>query len=175
MLNPDRTLDLSDLAVSDARTVAAVHTRCFSQPWTVADFTRFARSEECRGIVARISGTVAGFVVISIAGGDAEILTLAVDPAWRRHGIASAVLTRAMAEAAERGAEAMFLEVGVRNNGARALYKQLGFARAGRRPAYYTTPEGPEDAIVMKRNLLESLPVVTLRLFAQSLSAAGNE
>lgn len=175
VLNPDRTIQLSDLAVSDARTIATVHKRSFAQPWTAADFTRFARADECHGVVARISDTVAGFIVISVAAGDAEILTLAVDPIWRRHGVASTILARAMADAAGRGAATMFLEVGVTNGGARALYKQLGFARAGRRPAYYSTPNGPEDAIVMKRNLLEALPVIDPTLTTQPLSATGNE
>jgi len=158
VLNPDKSLHLSLLTVGDAPAVADLHRRCFSQPWTDADFARFARAEECHGVIARRGGIIAGFVVVSIADTDAEILTLAVDTPWRRHGVASIVLTQAMVDAAERGAEALFLEVGVHNGAARALYKRLGFVRAGRRPNYYTTPDGFEDALVMKRSLLIGLP-----------------
>jgi [ribosomal protein S18]-alanine N-acetyltransferase len=175
VLDQDRTLHISALSASDARMIEAVHQRCFAEPWTAKDFVRFAHAEECHGIIARIGERIAGFVVITIGGGDAEILTLAVDPEWRRYGVASAVLRCAMTDAIERGAEAMFLEVGVTNNGARTLYKQLGFARVGRRTAYYSTPEGPEDAIVMKRNLLETLPAIEVRLSVGRLAASGSK
>lgn len=158
MLNPDKSLNLSLLTAGDAPAIAELHKRCFSQPWTEADFARFAEAGECRGILARRGGIIAGFIVISVADTDAEILTLAVDPPWRRAGIASTVLTQAMVDAAEQGAEVMFLEVGVHNGSARALYKRLGFVRAGRRVNYYTTPDGFEDAVVMKRSLLTGLP-----------------
>ena len=158
MLNPDKSLHLSPLTVGDAPAIADVHKRCFSQPWTEDDFARFAEAEECHGIVARRGGIIAGFIVISVADTDAEILTLAVDTPWRRHGIASIVLMQAMVDAARRGAETLFLEVGVHNSAARALYKRLGFVRAGRRLNYYTTPDGFEDAVVMKRSLLVGLP-----------------
>jgi ribosomal-protein-alanine N-acetyltransferase len=146
------------MTVGDAAAIANLHKRCFSQPWTEEDFTRFAEAEECHGIVARRGVTITGFIVISVADTEAEVLTLAVDTPWRRHGIASTVLTQAMVDAAERGAEALFLEVGVHNGAARALYKRLGFIRAGRRSNYYTTPDGHEDALVMKRSLLIGLP-----------------
>ncbi len=173
MLNPDTNIQLAPLTASDAAAIAALHRRCFSQPWTEEDFTRFAEAEECHGIVARWGGGIAGFIVISVVEGDAEVLTLAVDTPWRRRGVASTVLTQAMADAAERGAEALFLEVGVRNGAARALYKRLGFVRAGRRCNYYTTPDGPEDAIVMKRSLLIGLPGRVISERVERLAARG--
>jgi ribosomal-protein-alanine N-acetyltransferase len=144
---------LTPLMPNDANVVAAVHQRSFSHPWTTADFIRFANTPECHGVVAWRDGVIAGFIVICVVSGDAEILTIAIDPLWRRQGVASSLLSRAMADAASQGADALFLEVGVRNEAALALYKQLGFIRTGRRAKYYTTPDGPEDAIVMKRVL----------------------
>lgn len=134
--------------------ISALHKRCFSQPWTTTDFSRFAHAEECDGVVARVGEVITGFIVIRIIADEAEVLTLAVDGPWRRQGVASAILEQAMAVAAGRGAATLFLEVGVRNDAARALYKRLGFIRAGRRARYYTTPDGPEDALVMKRALM---------------------
>lgn len=173
MLNSEPDLQLSALTVGDAAAVASLHRRCFSQPWTEDDFARFAETEECHGILARWGEIVTGFIVITVVDADAEVLTLAVDAPWRRHGVASIVLTQAMVDAAERGAEALFLEVGVRNGAARALYKRLGFVRAGRRSNYYTTPDGPEDAIVMKRSLLIGLPGQVISRRVERLAARG--
>jgi [ribosomal protein S18]-alanine N-acetyltransferase len=170
----NETITLSNLLASDAQVISALHKRCFAQPWTTADFSRFARAQECHGVVARIGGAVAGFIVIRIVEEEAEVLTLAVDGPWRRHGVASAVLEQAMTTAAKRGATTLFLEVGVRNDAARALYKVLGFIRAGRRSRYYTTPDGPEDALVMKCDLM-SVPLrqfVDVSLHSISVNSA---
>ncbi|MEJ2227210.1 MAG: ribosomal protein S18-alanine N-acetyltransferase [Alphaproteobacteria bacterium] len=153
VLTTKANLLLAPLLPDDANAVTAVHQRSFSRPWTVADFKRFANAPECHSVVAWRDGVVAGFIVINIAGGDAEVLTIAIAPEWRRQGIASLLLTRAMEDAASRGAEALFLEVGVRNDAACALYKRLGFICAGRRAKYYITPDGPEDALVMRCSL----------------------
>jgi ribosomal-protein-alanine N-acetyltransferase len=91
-----------------------------------------------------------GFVLARVAADEAEILTLAVAPDARRQGLGSALLAAAMAQAALRGAVAMFLEVSEGNAGARALYAAAGFAEAGRRRRYY--PDGA-DALVLRRDL----------------------
>jgi ribosomal-protein-alanine N-acetyltransferase len=81
---------------------------------------------------------------------EAEVLTLAVIPAMRRRGVAAALLRRAMAEAAARGAGALFLEVSTRNAAAQALYRRFGFIEVGRRRRYY--PDG-SDALVLRVEL----------------------
>jgi ribosomal-protein-alanine N-acetyltransferase len=93
----------------------------------------------------------AGFVLARAAGGEAEILTLAVAPAARRQGLGTALMGGALAGAASRGAEAMFLEVAAENAAALALYRGLGFAEVGRRRRYYA--DGA-DALVLRRDLL---------------------
>ncbi len=78
-----------------------------------------------------------GMVLARVAVDEAEILTLAVDPGVRGHGLGAALLHRAMAEAARRGAASMVLEVAETNAAARRLYFVAGFAEVGRRPTYY--------------------------------------
>jgi ribosomal-protein-alanine N-acetyltransferase len=92
-----------------------------------------------------------GFILARLAADEAEILTLAVDPAARRRGVGGALLAGAMARAAAGGAASMFLEVAEGNAAARALYAAAGFAPVGRRRRYY--PDGG-DALVLRRSLL---------------------
>ncbi len=80
----------------------------------------------------------AGMILGRVAADEAEILTLAVDPGQRRRGVGSALLSAAMAHAANLGAVFMFLEVAVTNDAARALYAAHGFTKAGLRRHYYT-------------------------------------
>lgn len=77
---------------------------------------------------------------------EAEVLTLAVAPAVRRLGIATALLRGAQAEIAARGGKAVFLEVSVGNLAAQALYRGFGFVEVGRRQRYYADSS---DALVL--------------------------
>jgi ribosomal-protein-alanine N-acetyltransferase len=96
------------------------------------------------------AGGLQGFVMARVAADEAEILTLAVPPPARRRGLGLALMRAALAEAAARGARAMFLEVAAGNEAARALYGALGFAEVGRRRRYYA--DGA-DAVVLRRDL----------------------
>jgi ribosomal-protein-alanine N-acetyltransferase len=96
-------------------------------------------------LVATLYGRMAGFVVArQTTPGETEILNLAVAPEARRVGVGTALMHEAMA----RRSGEIFLEVRQSNEGARALYRRLGFREAGIRQRYYIDP--PEDGIVMR-------------------------
>ena len=94
------------------------------------------------------------FLLARVAGGEAEILTLAVAPAARRQGLATALLVGAKQRAFDMGAAEMFLEVATANVGARALYRALGFQEVGHRRGYYANGG---DALILKA-MLEAQP-----------------
>jgi [ribosomal protein S18]-alanine N-acetyltransferase len=79
----------------------------------------------------------AGYVSFRVGVGEAELLRLAVDPAERRRGVARALIETSFDRLRRQGVEACFLEVRQDNEGAIAFYRDLGFARAGRRRGYY--------------------------------------
>jgi ribosomal-protein-alanine N-acetyltransferase len=130
-------------------TLAALHAQSFppAEAW----------SEEALATLLRMPGAFAfalpgrGFVMARVAGGEAEILTLAVVPAARRRGDGSALLAAALAATAARGAAEIFLEVAEANEAGRGLYAAAGFEAVGRRRRYY--PDGG-DALVLRRSLI---------------------
>lgn len=149
----DSALKLAPFVAKDAKALAALHSRCFPRAWKAEDFRRYADMSAYPGLLAWIGSRLAGFVIVSITADEAEILTLGTDSALRREGVASALLTRMMENVADLGATVIFLEVGVNNDAARALYERHGFVSEGVRKGYYDMPDGPEDAVIMKRTL----------------------
>ncbi len=134
-----------------AAELAALHARCFTtpRPWSEAEFGQFL------GDAGYFFCTEpAGFVLGRAVVGEAELLTLAVDPDHRRAGVGRRLAEAFATQALARQADTAFLEVAAGNTGALALYTVSGYTESGRRPRYYTTPEGVKiDAILMKKNL----------------------
>ncbi|MEL7462931.1 MAG: ribosomal protein S18-alanine N-acetyltransferase [Pseudomonadota bacterium] len=94
-----------------------------------------------------------GFALISLAADEAELLTIAVAEEARGAGIGAALLNAAEGVAAKNGATRIFLEVAADNAAALALYRKSGFEEIGRRPAYYSRPEGRIDALMLAKAL----------------------
>ena len=93
-------------------------------------------------------GAILGFSLSRIVAGEAELLLVAVDRAWRRRGIGRLLVEKVADDARLRGATALFLEVRENNNAARDLYRRLGFVDVGRRANYYTGSSGDRFAAI---------------------------
>ncbi|MGH9180842.1 MAG: ribosomal protein S18-alanine N-acetyltransferase, partial [Acidimicrobiales bacterium] len=104
--------------------------------------------------VARADGTVIGYAGLMLAGLDAHVTTLAVDPAWQRHGVGTLLLAELAAQAVERRCRNLTLEVRVGNLAAQRLYGAFGFVPAGIRKNYYV--ETNEDALIMWANDIDT-------------------
>jgi ribosomal-protein-alanine N-acetyltransferase len=96
---------------------------------------------------------VAAFCSFWLVLDELHINNLAVLPAHRRKGAASALLSRVLREGRARGARRAALEVRESNDAARRLYERFGFRVAGVRRFYYDKP--PEDALVLWRDTEE--------------------
>ncbi len=136
--------------------MATLHAACFTtpRPWRAAEFSALLAA---KGVF--LCTEPSGFLLGRIAGPEAEILTLAVHPKARRHGIGRALLASFEATARQKGAEHLFLEVAADNRAAIALYHLAGYTESGWRRDYYATPTGEKvSARVMARVLDEYAP-----------------
>jgi len=141
-------------AANDANGLAIVHATAFDAPWTGPDIATLLASPGVFALAGSDGGGLQGFILVRAIAGEAEILTLAVDPAFRRRGLAGALVEGAAAVALSLDAEALFLEVAEDNAAAIALYADAGFAEVGRRRGYYARPADMRiDALVMRRDL----------------------
>ena len=121
-------------------------------PWSTAQF-----KEEFAGIpttrfmsVAEADNQIVGYcgVFLPAPGVEADVLTVAVLPDFRRQGIAREFMRQIEEWAKDRGASALMLEVERSNSAAIGLYKSLSYMQISVRMDYY----GPgQDAIVMRK------------------------
>jgi ribosomal-protein-alanine N-acetyltransferase len=131
--------------------LARLHAAAFAEerPWTAA---AIASLLSLPGELLLGDGRAA--LLARLAADEAEVLTLATDPAHRRQGLAAALLLGFHAEAAARGATRAFLEVASDNAPARSLYAMAGYREDGRRARYYRRASGPPaDALLLSRAL----------------------
>lgn len=131
--------------------MAVLHARCFTtpRPWSATEFVCIQSDPLCFTLIESD-----GFLVGRAVAGEAEILTLAVDPAARRQRVGTRLVQAFLKEARSRTAGSAFLEVAADNQPAMSLYLQAGFVNVGARRGYYTPPNAlPLDAVVMSRSL----------------------
>ncbi len=119
--------------------------------WPEASIKEVLQWQGTVGIASETSGHVLSFLICRQAGGEAEILNLAVAKRHRRKGEGGALLSAAMEALRALGVSRVFLEVRETNHAAIAFYRKHGFAETGHREGYYRDP--PEGALVMERKL----------------------
>ena len=138
--------------VLQAQDLAAIHHRAFSRPWSIDQFQALLDMD---GVFAL--GQPDGFILVRVVADEAEILTLAVDPARRRRGYATALVVAAAEAARGFGAKTLHLEVATGNTAALTLYQACGFVQTGRRRGYYALGNDQvDDALTMALDLVEN-------------------
>lgn len=148
-------VDLVPAGVAHASVVAVLHARCFAEPWDTESVAGLLATPGVGALIARDSrGAPLAFAIYRLAADEAEILSLATLPEFRRQGIAACVLGAALAAATGGGARHAYLEVAADDPAALGLYRAAGFEDLGRRPRYYRRGRGgAADALILGRPL----------------------
>jgi ribosomal-protein-alanine N-acetyltransferase len=132
---------------ADAAPLVRIERHCFSDPWTESSFREALESPWSFGLVAQTNRAISGYLIGREVAGTGEVLNLAVAPAFRRKGVARALLRAGIGFLRRRRVEEVFLEVRESNQSAQALYLSAGFRPVGQRAGYYRNPK--EDALVL--------------------------
>lgn len=125
----------------------------FGEAWTEAQCAGVLGMPGAHLLLARCGREPAGFALLRTIAGETELLLIAVRAGFRRRGIGTQLLARAMAAAAGDGADTMHLEVRDGNEAVR-LYRAAGFLQIGRRRHYYRGRDGRAfDALTFRRDM----------------------
>ena len=137
--------------MSDAHVpqVARLEKACFSMPWSEDAIASELTNPLALWIVAVENDTLAGYVGSQSVMGEADMMNLAVDPRFRRCGVAQKLVETLVQHLKNQQVYCLTLEVRASNSAALALYEKLGFVQVGRRPNYYIKPK--EDACILRK------------------------
>lgn len=148
----------------DLNRVMTINEECLPENYSTFFYRDLYQRFPKTFIVAEADEAIQGYIMCRIERGlskfktfrtarHAHVVSIAVREAYRRRGIASEILLKAM----ENGVEAYnvtecFLEVRASNQPAIALYEKLGFTNVNRKLGYYMDGE---DALVLAKPLKE--------------------
>lgn len=137
-----------------AEGLSFIQNQCFEKKWSAQDFLSLLLLKTTVCFVAKDGEKMVGYLLISFIFEEAEILSLAVLPAYQRKSLAANLLQTAGAFLKEKDVKRFFLEVREKNHPALNLYQKEGFIQKSCRPSYYQNQKGQsEDALVLEKKL----------------------
>lgn len=119
--------------------------------WTAGRVRQAIRDPETMVLIASRDGDIAGFAIMKFGDEEAHLHLLAVRPADRRRGIATALLAWLEKSARTAALGRIRLEVRAGNAPARSFYRRLGYRYLGQLPGYY---DRVEAAAVFAKSLM---------------------
>ena len=136
----------------DLDTIIAIEESVYPFPWTRGIFF------DCLNIgylcwLMEVDGKIVAYAVMSVAVGEAHLLTIVVSKENQGKGYGKMMLNEMIQHAVSDNAGTMYLEVRTSNKTAIQLYHQRGFNELGIRNNYYPAETGREDALILALDL----------------------
>lgn len=134
------------MSVDDIEPVMSLTSKCFDDEWTAESFANELSNKVTNYIIALSGEKVVGFMGAWFIVDEVHVITVAVDPDFRKLGTGKQLVLRMLDLALESNCRWATLEVNRNNTPAVRLYEQFGFKKISDRKDYY----GPgEDAMIM--------------------------
>ena len=148
-----RRNEIRDIAVM-SRCLVELGLRGWS--WHPARVARALHGRDSCVVVADAGRRLAGFAIAEFGDSTLHLSLLAVQPAWQRCGIGSALVDWLQCSALTAGINRIDVEMRANNFAARCFYSTLGFSPSGEIRGYY---QNIETAIRMCKHIghLESV------------------
>jgi ribosomal-protein-alanine N-acetyltransferase len=146
---------------ADLERVMEINKICLPENYPSSFFMSIFKRFPETFVVAEEAGDVVGYAMCRVERGRfsfglfggtkrGHLISIAILPHFRRRGVASALMKKAMEALVGYGCGDLFLEVRISNVGAVELYRKLGFGIERKIGYYYSNGE---NAYVMSRRL----------------------
>ncbi len=136
------------LVPQDLPEVLDIECQGYSHPWSESVFLDCFK-DSYHLWAACLGDSLVGYAVVTYMVDEAHLMNICMHRRVRGKGIGRQLLRHVLAAASHEGASQLLLEVRASNEAAIALYEDEGFREIGRRPGYYPSGNGREDARVM--------------------------
>jgi [ribosomal protein S18]-alanine N-acetyltransferase len=149
---PESAVLIRAAELTDLPGVRRIEQVSFDDPWSDNALGGELLADDLRLPLVAVLGAgceeqFAGYLMAWKVVDQLHVLNIAVDPALRRGGIATALLAEAARRAQELGLREVTLEVRRGNDPAVEFYLRHGFIEVGVREGYYA--DSGEDALIM--------------------------
>ena len=145
------TCKVCEMSIKDIPAVVSIENKSFSTPWSATALKNELKKAFSLCYVAKVENNIIGYAIAWRVANEMQIANLAVDPRFRRLGIAQRLINALITQAIKEQVEAVHLEVRKSSAPAIRFYEKLGFHITGERKNYYQA-EGI-DAWLMTKQL----------------------
>lgn len=143
-------IELCKIDASHIDELVDINHNSFEHPWSRDSLVSEITNKFAHYIGIKMDNKLVGYIGIWFIIDEAHITNVAVNPYYRRIGLANKLLQASLRLCHKHNITAITLEVRASNAPARNLYTKFGFQEEGIRKKYY---ENGEDALIMwKRN-----------------------
>ncbi len=143
---------LSTLNKSDVGSIVALYEGNFSDGWNKNMLESAFDGGRFVAVGAFDGDKLIGAITCSVSFEDADIEGVVTDKAYRRKGVASALIKKAQEILIDKGVQRLLLEVREGNFCAIGVYEKAGFTRLSVRKGYYGDGE---SAVVMVKEKID--------------------
>ncbi len=150
-MEPVQKVTVREIADGDVEKVRWLEEISFPDPWSAEGIRESMRQDYTRLFGAWHGEMLVGYAIIYFTIDEGELVRIAVEPSFRRAGVASLLLGEFFRISREAGKKRALLDVRESNEAAIKLYTKAGFETDGRRKNFYAKPE--EAAVLMSREL----------------------
>ena len=141
----------------DMAEILDIERASFECPWSEDEFIRCLRQRNCIGMIAEIKDRVVGYMIYEMGPQWFQILNLAVDAEYRRHGVGRVLVQRLINKLSPRRRHRITLHVRETNLPAQLFFKAIGFRAKAILHDHY--PDTAEDAYLMTYELVPHVTV----------------
>lgn len=163
-MEPERLQDAFEMrkfTMNDLESVTRINQLCLPENYSDIFYADLYRRFPETFLVAEADGKIVGYIMCRVEVGlsnhrlpglvkKGHVVSIAVLPEYRRKGVGTALVTKAMEGMLTHGAKQCYLEVRVTNEQAIRLYKKLGLEVTRTVHGYYADGE---DAHVLSKKL----------------------
>ena len=141
-------ISVREATTDDIEKIAILEKENFSLPWSR---TAIKESMEQKTVflVAEKEDEIIGYMGLTMVLDEGYVTNVAVTPVFRKIGVGTLLMNKAIDLAFLKGLSFISLEVRASNPNAISLYERLNFKSEGVRKNFYESPK--EDAIIMTR------------------------